>query len=130
MCSDIESFCGHCNACLNDQPGYDENCAAWICSKCGHLTQLPGEVYVLYGSDTDMESVRFPGVIWYCDGCNAFLNEQVGFDDNCNTWACTACGHVNGISEDDIYASKEDYLFRDIPLPSEWSHPINEDDDV
>lgn len=30
-------------------------------------------------------SERFPGIAWYCDRCNAYLNDQIGFDD-------TECG--------------------------------------
>ena len=27
-------------------------------------------------------SERFPGIDWYCDRCNAYLNDQPGFDDH------------------------------------------------
>lgn len=48
-------------------------------------------------------SDRFPNIDWYCDRCNAYLNEQPGFDDHKYTWKCTECGHKNSISSDDIY---------------------------
>lgn len=54
-------------------------------------------------------SERFPGIDWYCDRCNAYLNDQSGFDDHKYTWKCTECGHKNSISLDDIYESEEDF---------------------
>lgn len=45
---------------------------------------------------------RFPGIIWYCDKCHAYLNRQKGFDDHKKTWKCTECGYKNEISEDNI----------------------------
>ena len=45
---------------------------------------------------------RFPGIDWYCDKCNAFLNRQKGFDDHKKVWKCTECGFKNSISEDSI----------------------------
>ena len=29
-------------------------------------------------------SERFPGIDWYCDRCNVYLNDQPGFDDHQN----------------------------------------------
>ena len=52
-------------------------------------------------------SERFPNIDWYCDRCNAYLNDQPGFDDHKYTWKCTECGHKNSISSDDIYESEE-----------------------
>lgn len=54
-------------------------------------------------------SDRFPDIGWYCDRCNASLNDQPGFDDHKYTWKCTECGHKNSISSDDIYESEEDF---------------------
>lgn len=54
-------------------------------------------------------SERFPGIDWYCDRCNAYLNDQPGFDDHHYVWKCTECGHKNSISADDIYESEEDF---------------------
>lgn len=31
-------------------------------------------------------SDRFPDVDWWCDRCNAHLNNQPGFDDHKYTW--------------------------------------------
>ena len=55
-------------------------------------------------------SERFPEIDWYCDRCNAYLNDQPGFDDDHHyVWKCTECGHKNSISSDDIYESEEDF---------------------
>lgn len=54
-------------------------------------------------------SDRFPDVDWYCDRCNAYLNDQDGFDDHKYTWVCAKCGHKNSISATNIYNSEEDF---------------------
>lgn len=54
-------------------------------------------------------SERFPEVDWYCDHCNAYLNDQSGFDDRKYTWKCRECGHKNSISRDNIYETEEDF---------------------
>ncbi|MEE1296581.1 MAG: hypothetical protein UHD09_07060 [Bifidobacterium sp.] len=46
---------------------------------------------------------RLPGVNWYCDQCDADLNDQNGFDDHHPIWVCRECGHLNTISEADIW---------------------------
>ena len=51
-------------------------------------------------------SERFQGIDWYCDRCNAYLNDQQGFDDHHYVWKCTECGHKNSISSDVIYGSE------------------------
>lgn len=57
----------------------------------------------------DSTDERFPGIDWYCDRCNAYLNNQDGFDDHKYTWKCTECGHKNSISADNIYISEDHY---------------------
>ena len=44
---------------------------------------------------------------WYCDECNAFLNNQDGFDANDGTWECTECGYLNEINEDELLDDNE-----------------------
>lgn len=39
---------------------------------------------------------------WYCDECDAYLNDQDGFYAGCGTWICKECGHLNYIDEDNI----------------------------
>ena len=41
---------------------------------------------------------RFPGIKWYCDHCNAYLNDQPGFDDHKYIWKCCECGYKTSIS--------------------------------
>ncbi len=48
---------------------------------------------------------RFPGIDWYCDRCNAYLNSQSNFDDHHYIWKCTACGYKNSISQANILVS-------------------------
>ena len=49
------------------------------------------------------------GVTWYCDGCNAVLNEQAGFNTSTGTWICTRCGESNDVSPDNVFSSEEEY---------------------
>lgn len=51
-------------------------------------------------------SERFPDVDWYCDQCDASLNEQRGFDDQRDAWRCKNCGHTNSISADQILSEE------------------------
>ena len=44
---------------------------------------------------------------WYCDECNAYLNNQTGFYADCGTWTCTECGCVNYINENEILDDDE-----------------------
>jgi len=57
-------------------------------------------------------SDRFPDTDWYCDRCNAHLNDQLDFNDHKYIWKCTECGHKNSISGSNIYESEEDYFSR------------------
>ena len=52
---------------------------------------------------------RFPGIDWYCDRCNSYLNNQTGFDDSKYIWPCIECGHKNSISSNNIYESEDDF---------------------
>ncbi len=45
---------------------------------------------------------RFPGIVWHCDNCGAYLNIQTGFDDQKRIWKCTECGYKNSISASNI----------------------------
>ena len=44
---------------------------------------------------------------WYCDECNAYLNNQSGFHADCGSWTCTKCGYVNYINENEILDEDE-----------------------
>ena len=66
------------------------------------------EQYEQYYTGDDLEK-RFPGIEWYCDACRDPLNDQEGFDDRLAFWQCRKCGHINPISEEEIFESEEDW---------------------
>ena len=39
---------------------------------------------------------------WWCDDCDASLNNQPGFSPDCGSWICTECGCLNFIDEDNV----------------------------
>lgn len=45
---------------------------------------------------------------WYCDECNAFLNDQSGFDAYCKYWTCSECGHSNKIGKSEILFDRDE----------------------
>lgn len=85
----------------------------------GHMDYLlhPEEYEsVYYGDDLDR---KYPDIEFYCDRCDAHLNEQEGFDDHQSPWKCTACGFENEISEHVIYNSQEDRRMGNSPVEGE-----------
>lgn len=48
-------------------------------------------------------------VTWYCDNCNAIMNNQEGFTTRHGYWECTACGTANDVSDDNVYRSEREY---------------------
>lgn len=40
---DIVWYCDRCNACLSDQPGFDDNEIFWECAECGHMNEIAEE---------------------------------------------------------------------------------------
>lgn len=94
-----EYYCPNCGSNLGEQSGFDPDGGTWRCRECGQLL-MDEDVY---------EGDTYEGVAWYCDDCGSLLNRQSGFSDSCGTWRCRECGFVNGITEDDIYESEEDY---------------------
>ena len=71
-----------------------------------HFLFAPEDYYSYYtGDDLDR---RFPGTEWYCDNCEAHLNEQEGFDDHLEAWQCRRCGYINRIGPDTLYENNED----------------------
>lgn len=69
---------------------------------------------------------RFPGIDWYCDRCNSYLNIQPGFDDHHSVWECTECGYRNSISADEIYDSEESFR-NNFTL---WNSDDDDEDDI
>lgn len=52
----------------------------------------------------ELSNDKYPGIDWYCDQCNAFLNVQKGFKDRKRHWKCKECGYKNLISKEGIVA--------------------------
>lgn len=77
-----------------------------LLDRLNYLAHTEEYEYTYRGDDLD---ARFPGIEWYCDMCEAHLNEQTGFNDHMESWTCTACGHVNPLSMSEIYETEEDY---------------------
>lgn len=68
---------------------YKKRGKLWVCEKCGYRLQA-----------SDLENKY---VFWFCDNCEAYLNEQDGFSSQSGTWKCTICGKNNDVSEDAIF---------------------------
>ena len=45
---------------------------------------------------------RFPDIDWYCDYCNAYLNDQGGFDDSKYILKGEEWGRKSSIASDNI----------------------------
>lgn len=83
------------------------------------------ETYHSFYRGDDLDH-RFPGVEWYCDRCDAHLNEQDGFDDHLPEWTCTACGYVNNLDINEIYANDEDWDNRRSVDPEDFNAAIEQ----
>lgn len=53
------------------------------------------------------------GIDWYCDECNAYLNDQSGFNTSSGRWTCSECGYNNDVTENNIIDTKDDYDIND-----------------
>ncbi len=89
-------FCPRCGADLTLQKGYDNSLPYWICKGCGEMLMNP---------ELDDGS----GILWRCDKCESVLNTQPGFREDCGEWTCLTCGHVNKISESEVFESDDEY---------------------
>ena len=49
---------------------------------------------------------------WYCDNCDAHLNNQSGFTAAFGSWKCSECGYVNDVTEDNILTGDEEEFQR------------------
>ena len=49
---------------------------------------------------------------WYCDNCDAHLNNQIGFSAHLGSWRCAECGYVNDVSENNILSGDEEEFVR------------------
>lgn len=50
------------------------------------------------------------GCDWYCDECDAYLNDQPGFTVAGGTWICAECGCPNNVSEDNVIDDDDGYV--------------------
>lgn len=39
---------------------------------------------------------------WYCDNCDAHLNNQSGFTGESGSWECEKCGYINSIDSGNV----------------------------
>lgn len=76
----------------------DEIKAVWICPSCGY--EILGDQIEL-NDDGIIEKTL--GIDWFCDNCNAYLNNQVGFDPYNDAWTCAECGYENDITKDNVW---------------------------
>ena len=59
----------------------------------------------------------YDDIDWYCDSCNAYLNNQSGFSSNCGSWECKKCGYINDIKEENIISEDEVDFFGNPQCP-------------
>lgn len=66
---------------------------------------------------------------WYCDNCDAHLNNQSGFNTYSDSWECTECGYLNDVSEDNILSGEMEEFVRTtyIVCPHCSAHMTTED---
>lgn len=75
---------------------WNDSTYEWICDSCG---------YSISGSQVDCDdsgNCSVLGIDWYCDGCNAHLNKQSGFNQYADSWTCTKCGYDNFITKNNV----------------------------
>lgn len=77
-----------CPSCQEGKMVLHKKSALWICEDCGY--QLSADEF-----EDDY-------IFWFCDGCNAYLNIQEGFDCNASVHICTKCGYKNDTSFSNI----------------------------
>ena len=107
-------FCPRCEANLTLQKGYDNQLPYWICRGCGEMLINPavGTVPVneeLERLKTGLGDGGEKEIVWICDQCEAMLNVQPGFREDCGEWKCTECGFVNRIDASEVFASDDEY---------------------
>lgn len=47
---------------------------------------------------------------WYCDNCDAHLNNQIGFSTLFGNWICSKCGWNNDVSDNNILSGEEEFV--------------------
>lgn len=79
-----------CPVC-NQKLIFSKSKASWCCNNCDYSLQ-ENDFYDDY-------------VFMFCDECNAYLNNQEGFDKNATKHICRECGYENDTTFDNIKGS-------------------------
>ena len=77
-----------CPACPDGKMQINRASTLWQCEDCG------------YGLSADEYEDDY--VFWFCDECNAYLNNQEGFDRKQDKHICRKCGYENDTTFDNI----------------------------
>lgn len=77
-----------CPACQDGQMSFYKNAHFWQCEQCG---------YRIFQKELDNNYL-----FWFCDECGAFLNNQVGFNQDSYYHICTTCNHKNYLDANNI----------------------------
>ncbi|MCD8336247.1 MAG: hypothetical protein LUD18_03055 [Lachnospiraceae bacterium] len=77
-----------CPCCQNGKMRIDKASTMWTCENC----------------DYELSADEFEDdyVFWFCDECEAYLNDQDGFDRNASKHICQNCGYENDTTLDNI----------------------------
>lgn len=67
---------------------------SWICKECGY--QLSADEF-----EDDY-------VFWFCDNCDAYLNNQENFDRGADRHICRNCGYENDTTLDNVKGTCSD----------------------
>lgn len=77
-----------CPSCREGRMTIQKKTGVWECKECRY--ELP------------IEEFKDDYVFWFCDECDAYLNEQGGFDKNASKHVCRNCGYENDTTFDNI----------------------------
>ncbi|MCD7826391.1 MAG: hypothetical protein LUH14_10595 [Clostridiaceae bacterium] len=77
-----------CPCCQNGKMRINKASTMWTCENC----------------DYELSADEFEDdyVFWFCDECEAYLNDQDGFDRNASKHICQNCGYENDTTLDNI----------------------------
>lgn len=70
------------------------------------------------------------GCNWYCDKCDAYLNDQPGFSVSSGSWTCTECGCSNDVTENNILDEDDGYVGSYQYYADEEKRQREEDDEL
>ncbi len=77
-----------CPACQNGKMTINKKSTLWICEDCGYMLSA--------------DEFEDDYVFWFCDECNAYLNNQDGFDRHSTRHTCQKCGYENDTTFDNV----------------------------